>query len=420
MKYKPLQNLHTNQSYLIVLMVAALGTASALEKTPTMPETPPGIFYTNVVVNEVPWSIQVVKIGRDHDLYEIQSKHAGDGALGLDTLSDQVATAVTETSEPVAAINGGFYLRDNGQTNAYAGCPRGLQIVAGEVLSAPAGDASLWIDYSDQPHAANVISQFEITWPDGRATPFGLNGPRADSGVELFTPAAGTSTHTVSGRELILEPQVGGRWLPLRMERDYPARVRGIRTEGNTPLAADIMVLSLGPAIMGQFQGVTTGAMVRISTKSLPVLLNAKTAISGGPLLVQNGKPQKIRSAPDAAYEFSSMLERHPRTAFGWNEQSFFLVQVDGRQKDLSLGMTLDEISTYLVKLGCTDAVNLDGGGSSTLWFEGKVRNNPCDGYERRIANSLIVLRKRTNAGKNNLMSTDAEAQLERSRQNGN
>jgi exopolysaccharide biosynthesis protein len=409
----------TNQRFFTVL-VAALGAACAAENAAARPETPTGIFYTNAVVAEVPWSVQIVKIERGRSRYEIQSRHAGGGALGLATLSDQVATADTDTSEPVAAINGGFFLRENGQTNAYAGCPRGLQIVAGEVLSAPSGNASMWVDYSGQPHAANVTSRFEITWPDGRVTAFELNGQRADGGVEIYTPAAGTSTHTTGGRELILESLTGGRWLPLRMERDYSTRLREIRRTGNMLLTPDTIVLSLGPAIMEQFQGVTTGAVVRISTKSLPDLLNAKTAISGGPLLVQNGKAQKIRSAPDDAYELSSMLERHPRTAFGWNDQSFFLVQVDGRQKDLSLGMTLDELSAYLVKLGCTDAMNLDGGGSSSLWFEGKVRNNPCDGYERSIANSLIVLRKKTSAAGINPPSTNAEALPERSRENGN
>ena len=56
--------------------------------------------------------------------------------------------------------------------------------------------------------------------------------------------------------------------------------------------------------------------------------------------------------------------------------------------------MTLDELASYLVKLGCVEALNLDGGGSSTLWFDGSVRNSPCDGYERPIANSLVVVQQ--------------------------
>ena len=63
----------------------------------------------------------------------------------------------------------------------------------------------------------------------------------------------------------------------------------------------------------------------------------------------------------------------------------------------LSDGMTLDELSGYLVKLGCQEAMNLDGGGSATLWYNGKVQNSPCDGQERVIANSLLLVRKSLN-----------------------
>ena len=56
--------------------------------------------------------------------------------------------------------------------------------------------------------------------------------------------------------------------------------------------------------------------------------------------------------------------------------------------------MTLEEVSNFLLKLGCQQVLNLDGGGSATLWCEGEVRNSPCDGYERPIANCLVVVRK--------------------------
>lgn len=47
-----------------------------------------------------------------------------------------------------------------------------------------------------------------------------------------------------------------------------------------------------------------------------------------------------------------------------------------------------------MVKLGCDNVLNLDGGGSATLWCDGQVRNSPCNGRERPIANSLVVLKK--------------------------
>ena len=399
-----------------MVVVTALGTAWAATYAGALDlsATPSGVFYTHVLVAEVPWSIHVVKIQRGSPWYEIQSRHAGGGALGLCTLSDQIAAVDPGLGKPVAAINGGFYLRDN----VYAGSPRGLQIVAGEVLSAPSGNVSFWIDVLGEAHTTNVTSRFEVTWPDGRVTPFGLNGERATNGVELYTPAVGASTRTLGGRELVLERPEGSRWLPLRTGRNYAARVREVRREGNTSLSPDIMVLSLGPGVMDRFQGVGPGAVLRISTASLPVLISARTALSGGPLLVRNGKRQKIRSSPEDPYEFSSMLERHPRTAFGWSKQWYFLVQVDGRQRDLSVGMTLDELSAYLVKLGCEEALNLDGGGSSSLWFEGQVRNNPCDGYERSIANSLLVVRKGARAGEKSAGSKSPMNPVERSKGN--
>ncbi|HYV29980.1 MAG TPA: phosphodiester glycosidase family protein, partial [Candidatus Binatia bacterium] len=88
------------------------------------------------------------------------------------------------------------------------------------------------------------------------------------------------------------------------------------------------------------------------------------------------------------------MTERHPRSALGWNKTHFFLAEVDGRQRSLSLGMTLEELGEYMAKLGCEEAMSLDGGGSSTFWYRGRVVNSPCDGTERPVANGLVVVRK--------------------------
>jgi hypothetical protein len=75
--------------------------------------------------------------------------------------------------------------------------------------------------------------------------------------------------------------------------------------------------------------------------------------------------------------EWSGFLRRHPRTAIGWNQDHVFLVQVDGRQSGLSVGMTFPELAKYFLKLGCRDAINLDGGGSATMWVLGQVMNSP-------------------------------------------
>ena len=167
-----------------------------------------GASYTNVIIPSEPWSIHVVKVDRAGSGYEIQSQHAGGGALGLSTLRDQVAAVNSGKGVAVAAINGGFYRRDS----AYAGGARGLQIVAGEVISAPTGNASFWIDIGGEPHLTNVTSQFQITIPDGKVMPVGLNEERTENGIVLYTPVVGASTRTTNGLELVLERQTGSRW----------------------------------------------------------------------------------------------------------------------------------------------------------------------------------------------------------------
>jgi exopolysaccharide biosynthesis protein len=176
--------------------------------------------------------------------------------------------------------------------------------------------------------------------------------------------------------------------------------VREVRPSGNTRLAPDIMVLSLPPALAGRAPNLAVGGQLKLSTATTPLLRGVISAISGGPVLVQNGDAQRIeipRNSGGIPYQFRSMVERHPRAAIGWNDRHFFLIQVDGRQRDLSMGMTLEELGKFAFKqLRVTDAMNLDGGVSATLWANGRVRNSPADhGQEKDLANSVAIVRQK-------------------------
>ena len=159
-------------------------------------------------------------------------------------------------------------------------------------------------------------------------------------------------------------------------------------------MTPDVMVLSIGPNAARSLPDIQPGAVLHISTASAPALHGIRTAISGGPVLVRNGKRLKPRPRAFESYEYTSMFERHPRAAIGWNDRYFYLVEVDGRQGRLSVGMTLDELSSFFISLGCDEAMNFDGGGSATLWYDGEVRNSPCERGEREIANCLVVVSK--------------------------
>jgi hypothetical protein len=296
-------------------IIAVAGALFGQEPSPSSIHSWQGAAYTNYRVASVPWSIHVVAVERTNSLYAIHSLHARDRALGLDTLEDQIALLKPALGTPVAAINGDFYQRDK----AYAGAPRGVQIADGELISAPSGGGSFWIDVLGEPHVADVVSLCQITWPDGTMTPFGLNGARPANGVELYTPAVGLSTHTVGGRELILSRVESGPWLPMRIGRPCLARVSAIRETGNSPLAPDCLVLSLGPAASRRLPPIQAGAVLKLSPASLPTLHGARSAMGGGPVLLQGGRRQKTHPFSSESYEFTSMLERHPRTAIVWN-----------------------------------------------------------------------------------------------------
>jgi len=156
------------------------------------------------------------------------------------------------------------------------------------------------------------------------------------------------------------------------------------------------MVLSLGPVIAREVQRVTAGTVLTISTMTSPNIRGAKLAIGGGPVLLHEGKAQRSSTSFFSwrnNYQASSEARLHPRSAIAWNKDYFFFLEVDGRQAPRSIGMTVAQLSDFLIQLGCTEGMNLDGGGSATLWYNGRVRNRPCEGGEREIANSLVVVK---------------------------
>lgn len=362
------------------------------EKPPApAPKSDRGLSYFNERVRSVPWSVHVVQVERGEPTLGLQTMLARRTVLGLGTVSEQAASVPASWGLPVAAVNGDFYQREN---SSYAGDPRGLQIVNGELVSAPGEQAAFWLDADGQPHATNVMSRFRVSVPGGKSYPLGLNEERTGRECVLYTPTLGKATRNRGGTEWILERNGSGPWLPLRIGENYSGKVREIRKGSSTPLAPDIVVLAVGANLASNV--VEVGSLVEFSTETLPSLKGATVAIGGGSIVTLDGKRARIE-APNGmrgGYSVSSMYERHPRAMMGWSKTHFFLAEVDGRQRGLSAGMTLEEVGAYMAKLGCDTALSLDGGGSATMWYAGKVVNSPCDGVERPVANSLIVVRK--------------------------
>lgn len=117
--------------------------------------------------------------------------------------------------------------------------------------------------------------------------------------------------------------------------------------------------------------------------------------IGSGPMMRQDGKDIDMGKG-------SFVVVRHPRTAIGTVGDKVLLVTVDGRAKGYSSGVSLYEFAAIMRWLGAVNALNLDGGGSTTMYIEGQpengVVNRPCDNQkfdrqgERRVSNALLVM----------------------------
>jgi len=397
----PSSRKHAKLSLLIIALVCAIGLTALVAAgllvrvratAAREPRSESGLSYTNDQIARVPWSIHVLKIDRSRKDLTFFSAHARGKVLGVSLIADQARAVPREVGRALAGVNGDFYLRDN---PTYAGDPRGLQIVNGDLISGP-DTVCVWFDAEGNPHLDEVKDHFNVTWPGGRKTPFGLNERRGAGKAVLYTPTYGPSTRATGGRELILEKEGDSAWLPLQAGQTYRARVREVRATANTRLAADIMVLSLGPQLLAGLPEVTPGVELEISTATTPDLKGVKAAIGGGPALIKDSKPFSLRNPPpDASDNFSerARYDRHPRSAIGWSPTHVYLITVDGRQPGLSVGMKLAELAAYMVKLGCTDGMNFDGGKSAQMWMNGEIMNSPCHG-EDTVANSLLVVGK--------------------------
>lgn len=107
-----------------------------------------------------------------------------------------------------------------------------------------------------------------------------------------------------------------------------------------------------------------------------------------GPALIENGQKLSFSRAFDLISTKSS--RRESRTAIGQIDTLHYAVVVaDGRQDGYSIGMTLPELQDVFLSLDAKTAINLDGGGSTEMWFNGQIINQPSGGTERKITDII-------------------------------
>ncbi|MNO43093.1 hypothetical protein D3C76_333050 [compost metagenome] len=123
----------------------------------------------------------------------------------------------------------------------------------------------------------------------------------------------------------------------------------------------------------------------------------AANTLSFGPVLIQDGKIVSDFSNVkiDTNFGNRSIQNANPRTAVGMIAPNHYVfIVVDGRSEGYSRGMTLTELADLMSDLGATEAYNLDGGGSSTMYFMGRVVNNPQGKNQERGVSDILYIKE--------------------------
>lgn len=217
----------------------------------------------------------------------------------------------------------------------------------------------------------------------------GLNVERDPDALVLYTASYGASTETRGdGVEVVAVPREALG--PLRIGQTEIMELTEVREGGNTRIPPGGVVLSAHGAKAEALRGLW--ARARSGQASREVLVRIETdrpvseTLGGSPVLVRDGRP----AFPDAPTSF--VRGRHPRTLVGRTPTGeTLLVTVDGRQPTHSRGMSLAEAADLMIDLGATEAINLDGGGSTTFVVRGGVVNRPSDRFVRRAGRQEIA-----------------------------
>lgn len=274
----------------------------------------------------------------------------------------------------LAAANGGFF-----GTN---GDPLGCLMADREVVSEPDPQRSC-AGLTDDGAVMFDRVRFEaiVSTPQTSASIDGVNRDRRNDELILYRPSFDQSTRTNAfGAEAVIS---GGT---VTAVSDF---------RGNSPIPRDGFVLSgHGRAREWIVQTLSPGMAISLNLRLVPESGDPRWdrvvhAIGGGPRLLAGGQVAGTEGFPATLIE-----RRHPRTAIGVsNDGRILLVVVDGRQPPHSLGMTMLELALEMQRLGAVEAMNLDGGGSSTMVVGGRVVNLPSDETgERPVASVLLVL----------------------------
>jgi len=119
-----------------------------------------------------------------------------------------------------------------------------------------------------------------------------------------------------------------------------------------------------------------------------------QTTVGGGPVLVQTGQI-KITNNEELRFAGKAINDKHPRTAMGYTKDNRLIILVVEGRNPKAAGATLPQLAEIFVHLGCWEALNLDGGGSSCLLVNGKETIKPSDTGGQRPVPAVFIIKSK-------------------------
>ena len=383
-----------------LLLITTTFTQAGGSKEVLFPDATPGIQIYRYNWDVETCVVYVAEMSRHEPTLHFEVALANAQVLGKETVR-AMANRRTQRGDRrvLVAVNGGFGVL--GDMRGYGGVLENLHIQDGELITQPTDtEACFGVTESGEFLSSPVEMKASIQIGTHTLSVGCINQRRLDGcQVTLYTPRLGESTRTNRrrGREVL----ISGLSLPLTPQYEHTYRVEDVSQDGNNLIPRDGAVLWINARLKDQsISEFNAGANGTLSLSLSPPEWNqVRHAIGGRLRLLKNGKINETLEEMHNAEKRhtpgkrSSMLNlsHEPRTALGYNADTLFLVVADGRQPKYSTGLTLYELASILIELGATEAINLDGGSSSTFVVNDAVINKPSGQQERDVLNAVFI-----------------------------
>jgi hypothetical protein len=365
-----------------VVLISLVAASSAAAQTGDRVLLMPSVTYERDVQFTLhgPVVLHVVFGPRpDGDLYRLVPTLSNGAIVATETLTSMERNLATQGT--TVGVNGDYF-------NANPGDPKGILVQDGVLMSpAPATRSSLGIAGDGTLQVSRVA--FAGIWRGtGQRRAMTLNEPVGGGSVTLYTSAWGPLTPPEAGA---VTADVIPALAPTRANVDLGATVTQVATTGGVPIPPGGAVLvARGTQAAALARDAPAGTTLFLRLSLTPDWSGMTSAIGGGPVIVQNGKPV-FRANEDLG---AALLNRRtPRSAVGQlPDGRIALVTVDGGGGGYSVGMTNFELALALIRLGAVRAMALGSGSAATMAFDGTVLNRPVSSVEPQLSDALVLL----------------------------